>query len=322
MVKRRAFNASFAAASAWPLVGKAQTGGRVYRVGVLRPTPPEEQTRLVDALRSEGYVLGKNLVLEQRFASGDLSRLPDLMQELVNTRPDVVLVVGLAAARAAIDSRTTIPIVMFNNLDPVTLGLVPSLARPGGNLTGVLIAPHGTLASKRLELLKEAVPQARRIAVLVPDDPNIAAQVKEVQEAATLLGVELVVVSVQGSDYEQAFAKIAASGAGAIFLAAHSSFFRDRRLTFELAERHRLPAIYEWPDQVREGGLMAYGANLSEIYEQIADYIDRILKGSKPADLPVVMPSKLYLALNLRAARAIGFAFPHILLAKADELIE
>lgn len=242
----------------------------------------------------------------------------------MNTRPDVILVVGLAAARVVIDARTSIPVIMFNNVDPVKLGLVPSLARPGGTLTGVLITSQGTLASKKLELLREAVPQTQRIALLVPDDPNpnVEGQVKEVREAAALLHIELPVVLVQGTGYDDAFTKVVASGSGALFVAAHTFFFRDRSRIVELAERHRLPTMYEWPDQVREGGLMAYGPNLSEIYEQIADYIDRILKGTKAGDLPIVMPSKLYLALNLRAARAIGFTFPSFLLAKADELIE
>ena len=321
-MKRRAFNASFAVASVWPFRGGAQTGERIYRVAVLRPTAADDPTWIVSALRREGYVVGSNLVLEHRYAAGELSRLPQLMQELVNTKPDAVLAVGLPAIRAAIDARSTIPIIMFGNLDPVALGLVPNLARPGSNMTGVLITSQGTLAHKKLELLKEAVPKTRRIAMLIPDDPSIGMQVKEVQEAATLLGVDVVITSVQGDGYEEAFSKIAAGRPDALFLAAHTYFVRDRKVIIELAARYRLPAMYEWPDQVREGGLMAYGANLSEIFQQIANYIDKILKGAKAGDLPVVMPAKFYLALNLRTARAIGLSFPPFLLARADELIE
>jgi len=321
-VKRRTFGIGLTCLSGWPLAATAQPAGRVHRVGVLRPTALDDTTQFIDALRSEGYELGKNLLLEQRFAGGDVSRLPGLAQDLVSARPDVILSVGLTATRAIIDSGTTIPIVMFGNLDPVASGLVASLARPGGNLTGVLITSQGTLAPKKLELLKEAVPHARRVAMLVPDDPAVATQVREVHEAAAQLALELVVVSAQGGDYEEAFANIVSARAGAIFLAAHTYFVRDRRRIIELAERHRLPAIYEWPYQVREGGLMAYGASLSTMYQQIADYIDRILRGTKAGDLPIVMPSKLYLALNLRTASAIGFTFPPFVLARADELIE
>jgi putative ABC transport system substrate-binding protein len=322
LVKRRAFNASFAVASVWPQGGGAQTGERIYRVAVLRPTARDDPTWIVSALRREGYVVGSNLVLEHRYAAGELSRLPQLMQELVNTKPDVLLAVGLPAIRAAIDARSTIPLIMFGNLDPVALGLVPNLARPSGNMTGVLITSQGTLAHKKLELLKEAVPQTRRIAMLIPDDPSIGMQVKEVQEAATLLGVDVVTTSVQGDGYEEAFSKIVAGRPDALFLAAHTYFVRDRKVIIDLAARYRLPAMYEWPDQVREGGLMAYGANLSEIFQQIANYIDKILKGARAGDLPVVMPAKFYLALNLRTARAIGLSFPPFLLARADELIE
>jgi putative ABC transport system substrate-binding protein len=321
-VRRRTFSAASAAALAWPIVAKAQSAGRVYRVAVLRPSTPEESTRLVEALRGEGYVQGKNLVIDNRWASGNLSLLPSLMQELVNARPDVVLAVGQAAVRAAIEARSTIPIIMFANLDPVALGLVPNLARPGGDVTGVLISSEGTFAGKKLELLKEAVPHSRRIALLIPDDPGIERQVKEVQDAATALDVDLVVAQVQESRYEEVFGTIAANRAGALFVAGHNYFFRDRKPIIELAERYRLPAMYEWPDQVREGGLMAYGANQAVMFEQIADYMDRIFKGTKVGDLPFVMPTKLHLALNLRTAKAIGYAFPPSLLARADELVE
>jgi ABC-type uncharacterized transport system substrate-binding protein len=321
-VKRRAFNASLAATSAWPWVGKAQTAGRVYRIGVLRPTAPDEPTGIINALRREGYVLGTNLALEHRYASGELSRLPQLMQELVSTKPDVIMAVGIAAARVAIDANTSIPILLFGNFDPVARGLVSSLARPGGNATAVLITSQETLAHKKLEILKEAVPQTQRIAMLVPDDPNFGGQVNEVLEAVKLLGAELVPVTVKGGAYEEAFAKIATSRPNSLLVGAHTYFVRDRKVVIELAERYRLPAMYEWPDQVRDGGLMAYGANLSEIYQQIALYMDTILEGAKAGELPVVMPTRLYLALNLRAARAISFSFPPFLLARADELIE
>jgi putative ABC transport system substrate-binding protein len=312
-----------------PLVAEAQPAERVYRLGMLFPTTPplpDDQrtmaTLIPPTLRELGYVEGQNLVIERRYAEGKLEKLPGLTRELVQLRVDVILAVSAAAIRAARDATATIPIVMYGNLDPVAAGFVASLARPGGNLTGVLIAPGGTLAAKKLELLKAAVPGATRIALLAPDDPNFGRQAQEVQTAALSLGVKLVVVDVRDGGYDRAFATIAAERPGALFVGAHNSFMRHRKRIIELAAKHRLPAIYEWPEQVKDGGLMAYGTSLSGLSRRIAAYVDQIFKGAKPADLPVEQPATFELVINLKTAKALGLTIPPSLLLRADQVIE
>lgn len=326
-MKRRAFGISSGAALAfpglvWPLVGKAQPAGHVHRVGVLRPTLPDDPSRLFEALSAVGYQQGRNLDLVHRYADGAFSQLPTLARELVRWRPEVIVAVGAAATLAVQGATSTIPIVMFGNFDPVALGVVPSLARPGGNTTGLLISSEGTFAAKKLELLREAVPQGRRIAMLVPDDPGILRQVQEVQNVASSLGVELMVTEVKGGQYEAAFTTITAARPAALLVAAHTFFVTDRKKIIELAAQNRLPAMYEWSDQVREGGLMSYGASLHDLYQRIAAYVDRILKGARPGDLPVELPDRLELAINLKTAREIGLQLPQSLLSRASELIE
>ncbi len=308
-----------------PLAVEAQQAGRVYRLGVLSPTAPFSggaAARIPTELLELGYVEGRNLVVERRHADGKLDRLPGLARELVQLRVDVIVAVATVAVRAAKDATTTNPIVMFDNLDPVAAGFAASLARPGGNLTGVLIAPDGTLAAKKLELLKEAVPRAARIAFLVPDDPNSRPQVQEVQKAAASLGVELLVVEVRGDDYERAFASMVTEKPRALFVGASTFFVRDRKRIIQLASKHRLPAIYEWPDQVEDGGLMAYGTSRSELVRRAAVYIDRIFKGAKPGDLPIEQPTKLELVINLKTAKALGLTLPAALVRRADRVIE
>jgi putative ABC transport system substrate-binding protein len=275
-------------------------------------------------LRELGYVEGQNLIIERKYAEEKFDRLPGLARELVQLRVDVIFAVGVAPAKAAVDATTTIPIVWLGNLDPVAGGLVTSLARPGGNVTGVLISPEGTLAVKKLEVLKEAVSGATRIALLVPDDSGIGMrqQLQEVRKAASSLGVDLTVVDVRGGDYDRAFITIAAARPQALLVGAHSFFVRDRKKVIELAAKYRLPAIYEWPLQVRDGGLMSYGASDTETYRQVATYIDRIFQGAKPGDLPIWQPSKLHFVINVKTAKALGLAIPPLLLLRADELIQ
>ncbi len=227
----------------------AQGAERVYRVGMLWPTarPPVIGPSLPKALGELGYVEGRNLIIERRYADGDLERLPALARELLTAKVDVVIAVGTSAVRACKEASTTLPIILFGNLDPVALGLVPNLARPGGNVTGVVFAPDGTLAGKQLELLKSVVPRATRMAYLAPSDANPAnnLQAREARDAAAVLGIELVVVALQGGDYAQAFAVIVAQRAQALFVAASPRFETDRKQIIELAAKHRLPAIYE-----------------------------------------------------------------------------
>ncbi len=311
------------------LASDAQQVGQVHHLGILSPTAPaspSDQTtflnRLPTALRELGYVEGQNLVVEWRYAEGKLDRLPALARELVQLRADLILAVSNPAIRAAKDATTTIPIVMFTSYDPVAAGLVASLARPGGNITGVLIAAEGTLAGKRLELIREAVPRATRIALLAPPDPSSRAQVQEAQKAAASLGVKLVVVEVQGGDYDHAFATIVAGRPNALFVLASTFFVRDRKQIIDLAAKHRLPAIYEWREHVEDGGLMAYGSSLSRLNRRVAAYVDRIFKGEKPAELPIEQPTKFELVINLKTAKALGLTIPQSILLRADEVIQ
>ena len=305
---------------------RAQPAGRVFRLGLLRPSAPapmeSSATGIPNALRQLGLVSGQNLVLETRYAGGHIDRLPGLARELVQLHCDAIIAVGTSAVRAARAATSTIPIVMFGNFDPVAAGLVDSLARPGGNVTGVLIAPDGTLAAKKLELLRQAVPRATRMAFLAPDDAGFRPQLEETRKAAIALGIELAVVTVRGGDYDRAFAAIAAERAEALFVGATTFFMTDRKPIIDLALRHRLPAIWEWPEQVRDGGLMAYGTSLLGLYQRVAIYVDRIFKGARPGDLPVEQPTKFDLVINLNTAKALRLNIPQSLLLRADEVIQ
>ncbi len=304
----------------------AQGAERVYRVGWLweRARPPVPATSLPRALRELGYIEGRNLILEPRWADGDPGRLPALARELVAAEVDLIIAVGTAAVRACKDATTTLPIILFGNLEPVALGLVASLARPGANVTGVVFAPDGTLAGKQLELLKSAVPRATRVAFLAPvaDNPANQPQAREARAAAAVLGMELVVVGLQGGDYAQAFTAIMAQRPHALFVAASPRFETERRQIIELAAKHRLPAIYEWRVHVVDGGLMTYSASLYGLNQRLASYVDRILKGAKPGDMPIERPTRYELVINLKTAKALGLRLPQELLLRADEVIE
>jgi putative tryptophan/tyrosine transport system substrate-binding protein len=325
-VDRREFIGAVAVSLvAAPIAVEAQQAGRVYRLGILRatmppPTPYGTDPTLRNALRELGYVEGQNLTVEARYADGKLDRLPVLARELVQLRVDVIVAIGSAAIRAVKEATTTIPIVMYGGFDPVTAGFVASLARPGGNVTGVVMGPGSSLTGKRLELLKEAVPRATRVAFLVPDDPNF--QVEEAQQGAPLLGIKLVMVEVRAGDYVRAFSTISAERATALLVGAHPYFMRDRKQIIDLAGKHRLPAMYEWPEQVDDGGLMSYGATQSALVQRAAAYIDRIFKGAKPGDLPVEQPTKFELVINRKTAKALGLTLPPSLLSRADRIIE
>ena len=329
MTTRRVFHAMLAGALfALARPGRAQSAGRVYRVGILRPTAPPLSASepmavgIPGALRELGYVEGRDLVVEARWAGGELDRLPALARELVQAKVDVIVAVGSPAVRAAKNATAAIPIVMYGNFDPVALGLVTSLAQPGGNVTGLLIAPDGTLAGKKIELLKSAAPKATRMAFLAPpNDPAMRLQVQETRTAAVALGIDLLVTEVHGGDYERAFAAIAAQRPGALFVGAHTGFVRDRALIIALAAKHRLPAMYEWREQVADGGLMSYGSSQQVLYQRLASYVDRILKGASPAGMAVERPTKFELVINLKTAKALGLAIPQSLLLRADEVI-
>jgi putative ABC transport system substrate-binding protein len=306
----------------------AQAAERVWRIGILRPTAPPlptdtTWTGIPRALREIGFVEGRNLVLEHRYASGNPEQLVPLARELAAARVDLVVAVSAAAVQAAREVSTTWPIVMFGNFDPVAVGLVANLARPGGNVTGVVIAPDGTLAGKRLELLRQMVPAANRIAYLSPPpDAASALQLAEARKAAAELGVTLVDAEVRDGDYERAFAALVAQRPAALLVAANTLFVRDRARIIALAARHRLPAIYEWREQVVDGGLMTYSTSLGWAYERIAWFVDRILKGARPGDLAVERPSKFELVINQRTAQTLGLTIPQAVLLRTDEVIQ
>jgi putative ABC transport system substrate-binding protein len=310
-----------------PLV-RAQSA-KVHRVALVwpsgRPAPGDRTaaTNLIQtALRQLGYVEGQNLVLERRFAEGRLDRLPGLVRDVLQRGSDVIVASSPAVVEAVKGATSTVPIVMMVAADPVAEGWVISLARPGRNITGVVIAADTQLVDKRLQLLKEAVPLASRIAVLATAERHVQDQVREAERAASSLGVALVVVEARDGNYKRAFATLVTSRPHALVVPASPILNRDRRQIIDLAATHRLPAIYQWRDHVEDGGLMAYGPSLPELCRRVATYVDRLLKGAKPADLPVERPTKFELVVSLRTAKALGLAVPQSILSRADEIIE
>ena len=329
MIGRRACAAGLAAGLALArFPAAAQSPERVWRIGILRPAAPPQAnditvTVIPQALRQAGSVEGRNLVLEHRYAGGNPAQLVPLARELAAARVDQVIAVSAAAAWAAQEVSATWPIVMFGNFDPVALGLVANLARPVANVTGVVIAPDGTLAGKRLELLRQVVPAANRIAYLSPPpDAASALQLAVARRAAAELGVTLVDAELRDGDYERAFAALLAQRPAALLAAATTLFLRDRARIIALAARHRLPATYEWREQVVDGGLMAYSTSLGWTYERIAWFVDRIFKGARPGDLAVERPSKFELVIDQRTAQALGITIPQSVLLRTDEVIQ
>jgi putative tryptophan/tyrosine transport system substrate-binding protein len=327
MMKRRSFITLIGAtAAAWPLAARAQQPA-IPVIGFVTASSLASLRQQVAAfhegLKETGFVDGQNAMVEYRSADGRLDRFPALVSDLVRRQVAVLAVTSTVGARAAKQATRTIPIVFSIGEDPVTTGLVDSLNQPGGNITGVYQFTTG-LEAKRLGLLHEMVPKATTMAVLI--NPNFSAaenQLRDVQEAAARLGVQLVVLraNVEG-DFGTAFASLAPQRAGAL-LVCGSPFFNSRREQLVvLAARHAVPAIYEWRDFAAAGGLMSYGTNLGHAYRQAAVYAGRILKGTKPADLPVVQGTKFEFVINLNTAKALGIEVPPALSARADEVIE
>jgi putative ABC transport system substrate-binding protein len=320
MDRRRFLLTSVVGALAEPLAALAQQAGKVYRLGILSPGAPPPIVHVIEVLRELGYVEGQNLAVERRYAEGKTDRLPRMARELVQLRVDVIVAVS-AGVEAAKEATKTIPIVMGFATDPVGRGFVASLARPGGNITGVTYAEGPEIAAKRLEFIREAVPQAGRIAVFGAGD-SVQSMRQATQKAASSLGVKLIAVDVRGGDYDQAFGTMVAERAGALVVLGSAILNVDRKRIIELAARHRLPAIYEWREHVDEGGLMAYGASNRGLYRRVASFIDRIFKGANPADLPVEQPTTFELVINLKTAKALGLTIPPSLLLRADQVIE
>ena len=302
----------------------AQPKGRVYRVGFLFPGSPGLGIAAFEpAIRSLGWVPGQNVILEQRYAHGDLSRLPALAAELVGLKVDVILVSSLAIPAARAATRTIPTIMAFAVDDPVEEGWAASLARPGGNLTGVTLhAPE--LAGKRLELLKGVLPGMRRVGVLAWPRPGGLGQVRAAEAAARSLSLQVHVVEVQETaQYDGAVETLKRDSGDALLVLSSSTFFAERRRIADLAIKHRLPLVAPFREVAESGGLMAYGPNIVELWKQrVPVYVDRILKGAKPGDLPIEQPTKYELVVNLKTAKTLGLTIPQSLLLRADQVIE
>jgi putative ABC transport system substrate-binding protein len=316
--------------SALPGTGAAQPQERVPRVGYLSPGSHSDllrQRRLEafrQGLRELGYVEGRNIAIESRWADGKYERYPALTGDLVRLKVDVIVVVGGAATQAARQVTRTIPIVMSVVIDPVGSGLVASRARPGGNVTGItMMAPD--LVGKQLELLKEAIPKLSRVALLWnPDNPGSAPQLRQAEVAARALAVRLQALQARNPhEIDNAFAAMTRERADAFLILADAILgLNQRKQIAELAAKARVPAVYGVTEYAEAGGLMVYGANLLDLERRAATYVDKILRGAKPADLPVEQPTKFELVINLRTAKAIGLTIPPSLLQRADQIID
>jgi len=306
---------------------EAQIPGKVYRIGYLSASSVEvDKDRFAyfrRGMQELGYFEGKNLAIEQRYGSGQFDAIPKQLAELIGHRVDVLVVYGESAILAAKNATTTIPIVMTVHPDPVGDGIVASLAHPGGNITG-LSDLHTVLAPKRLEILKEVVPSASRIAVFYhAANPTLLRQLKDIQDIAPGFHATVLPVPVKGpDDFDGAFATMKNEHAGALMILGSPLIGMNRRQINELAAKSRLPAIYTLKENVDAGGLMSYGTNFQELWRRAATYVDKILKGAKPADLPVEQPTKFELVINLKAAKQIGLTIPPNVLARADRVIK
>ena len=304
-----------------------QQSGKIFRVGFLTAFSSSADTDLFESfrqgMRELGYDNGRNIAYETRWAEGKLERLPVLAAELVAFKPDVMLVANTPSVMAAKKATTTIPIVMVGVGDPVGTGLVDSLARPGGNVTGITNI-IGEITGKRLELLKEVVPRLSRVAVLgQPSDPIFAIQMRHAAAAARSLKVEVFPVEIHAvSELDRAFETIVKRRADGILRLGDALASPGRQRTIELAMKHRLPTISTATDDVQAGLLMSYAPNRFELFHQAATYVDKILKGAKPADLPVEQPTKFELVINMKTAKALGIKIPNSILVRADKVIE
>lgn len=309
------------------LAAEAQQPRKIPLIGRLTGGSPSNSPARLEAfrqgLRELGYVEGENIVIEYRFAMGNFDRLPDLAAELVRLKVDVIVAQSSDPVRAATNATKTIPIVMVQAGDPVGNRFIDSLARPGGNVTG-LTTFSNELAGKRIELFKEAFPKIRRLAVLWNQiSPGSGLSLKQTESAAQSLGLQLQVLSLRGAkDFETAFSAIRREGADAILVLPDSSFFQNRIPILEFAARNRLPTMYPHSEFLNDSGLMSYGTYYPDLNRRAATYVDKILKGAKPADLPVEQPKKFELVINLKAAKQIGVTIPPTVLMEADKVIK
>ncbi len=328
MMKRRKFLTLLGAATAWPLAARAQQTGKMSRIGYLGSSSPSLEPHYIEAFRQKlrdlGHVDGENIVIEYRWAEGQDDRLPNLATELVRLMPDIIVTTGTPSTLAAMQATKTIPIVMASAGDPVGAGLVASLARPGGNVTGfTILGPE--LEGKRLELLKQAVPELSRVAVLWnPSNPAIVSYFETIKNAGRALRISLdPVAEVRRADeLDNAFFAIASARPHALAVLADRFLLAHRKQIVEFAAAKRLPGMYPYREYVDAGGLMSYAPSNIELFRGAATYVDKILKGAKPGDLPVQEPTKFELIVNLKNAKVIGIDVPTSVLLRADEVIE
>jgi putative ABC transport system substrate-binding protein len=329
-VKRRDFMTLLGGAAAWPVAARAQQRERMRRIGVLLPAAADDtifQTRMaafLQALALLGWIVGRNLSIDIRWATADAAEIRRHAAELAALAPDVILATGDSTVPPLLQATRTVPIVFPVANDPVAAGYVESLARPGGNVTGFMISEY-SFSGKWLELLKEVAPDVKRVAVFRDATANVAALVQFgiIQAMAPALRVEVSPINLSDTDeIERAVAAFARTPNGGLILTASGAAIRHRDLIITLAARHKLPAVYWERFFVAAGGLLSYGADLVDHYRRAAGYVDRILKGEKPADLPVQAPTKYELVINLKTAKGLGLDVPPTLLARADEVIE
>jgi ABC-type uncharacterized transport system substrate-binding protein len=325
-IRRREFVALVGGAvGTWPLAARAQQRERMARIGVLWPgAPPDKWDEAFrQGLRAHGYVEGRNILLEYRWAEGNQERLPILAQELARLPLDVIVTLSARAILAVKEATTSIPIVFAGTSDPVRTGFVASLARPGGNLTGLSLMA-ADLAGKRLELIKSVVPGASRIAMLWnASDQGMAIRVEQAQLAAPAVHVTLLSPELRTlADLENAFVTLTRDRPDALLVFVDPFTVAHRRRIVDFAAANRLPAIYEDRVFADAGGLMSYGPSIEDICRRAATYVDKILKGAKPGDLPIEQPTKFELMINLKTAKALGLTIPQSVLARADQVIE
>jgi len=327
MISRRAFLGGSVTLFAAPLAVEAQQAGKLWRIGYLSSSLEERgRVRLAafqQALRDLGYLEGKSIFIEERYAGEKFEKLPEFAAELARLKVDVIVVAGAPAAHAAKKASSVIPIVMTGTADPVGMGLVESLSRPGGNITGLSDFNTGVVA-KRLELLRDVAPSVTRVAVLLnPTNPSNPPQLKLTQAAAARLAMTLLTFEAnRAAEIDRAFAAMKTQGPGALIVIGDPLLGSHAKRIVELSTRNRLPAIYWTREFADAGGLMSYGANLDDLWRRAATYVDKILKGAKPGDLPIEQPTKFELVINLKTAKTLGITIPPSLLARADQVIE
>jgi putative tryptophan/tyrosine transport system substrate-binding protein len=328
-MKRRKFIALLGGAAAWPLAARAQQGERMRRIGVLTmfaERDPETKawlTAFQDGLQRLGWVQARNISIDYRWADGDLDRLGTYAAELVRMAPDVLFAAATPALEALRQQTHSLPIVFVQVSDPVKLGLVANLARPDGNITGFANFEHA-IGGKWLELIRDTAPGAMRVLVIFePDIPALLAYVQAIEAAAPTFRVELARAGVRNAaEIERAIDAFAQEPKGALIVVPSALVIAHRDLIVALAARHHLPAIYPYPVFARSGGFISYGVDLADSYRRAASYVDRILKGATPGDLPVQLPTKFELIVNLKTAKALGLTIPEPFLQHADEVIE